>query len=61
MYNVFRKSVDYEKIKCYHTNITPNNGVEPTSTPFNLFRLVIKRERSKDNEEQYEGIVSQTP
>lgn len=42
-------------------NITPNNGVEPTSTPFNLFRLVIKRERSKDNEEQYEGIVSQTP
>lgn len=34
---------------------------QPIATPFNLFRLVIKKERRKDHEEQYAGIVSQTP
>lgn len=34
---------------------------QPTTTPFNLFRLVIKTERRKNHEEQYAGIVSQTP
>lgn len=48
---------NYNIIKNSNRSCTKST-TQPTETPFNLFRLVYQKERSKDHEKQYASIAS---